>query len=431
MSNTSKEATARYLRQIFIAAAILLVLYGIMQMLSFLSDLTNVATSYWGWIIFQIIAAIFIIFIGLRVYSLAKTIRSANLTQLSRGTRPQLLGLFLAFLALAPIMSFPLSAASPFHPLILRPDLVHTPISFPYKLYYGWNYQDSSYYQSGGYVLMLTTRDYPSTPYKILADVISVSRGWVIVPYEVDGSNAFLQSVGPAEVRIELGTIENGEYLLKVVMSNAVDVFTIHKTDYEFWIEQVKASKGDVVEKSGFDKRLDGFAVHFSEYREIDNETKSFVSESIREIGGQILDTKPAFEGSTTFNLDFYYRGDFSSLQQIVIQIARNHPEYWIGIMSNTGWYALTVMYNLAVVVRNPENADSVKQLILQKGLMIFEEKRERFIDWNDAIRFSCSSTPLNTIWTKEMREDLVKLISQDLGLKEGSMEEDDFWVSP
>lgn len=143
---------------------------------------------------------------------------------------------------------------------------------------------------------MYTTYTYPTMPYRILIDVISISQGWVIIPYEIDGSNAIAQAFGPARAEIELGMIENGNYIFKVVMSDAIDIFEIHKTNNKFWLEEVRVTKGTVIQKSEFDKRLDGFKVEFIGFPNIDNKTKDFVLESIQEVGGEIINTESYYE---------------------------------------------------------------------------------------------------------------------------------------
>lgn len=188
---------------------------------------------------------------------------------------------------------------------------------------------------------MYTTHIYSTTPYQIRIDVILMSQGWIIIPYEIDGSNALLEALGPARANINLGMIDNGRYIFKVVMSDAVDIFEIYKTDNRFWLEEVMTTRGKIVQKSEFEKRLDGFKVEFIRFPNIDNETKTFVLETIQEIDGEIIETKSYFEGWTVY-VCFCYGGDLSSLRQIIRQIATTHPKYMIGIHSNTGWYALT-----------------------------------------------------------------------------------------
>jgi len=407
----------KYLKQICYAVAVLLVLFGIVQMLNFLSDLANIYVSYYLWIAFQIVAAILIIFIGFRVYSIAKTIKATNLTQLWREMRPQFLGLTLGCSVLLTVTLYPLPASSSIYPQIFQLYSGHYPISLPYKLDYKWDLE------SGGSIQMYTTYAYPTMPYRILIDVISISQGWVIIPYEIDGSNAICQAFGPARAEIELGMIENGNYIFKVVMSDIIDIFDIHKTNNKFWLEEVRVTKGTVVQKSEFDKRLDGFKVEFIGFPNIDNKTKDFVLESIQEVGGEIIDTESYYEGWTVY-VYFYYGGDLSNLRQIIIELAKDNLWYWIRISSNTGWFAQPSQYRFLIIVR-PENADSVMELILQKGFWIYEQKREQSWKWEDSVKLDCSSAPLNKTWA-ELRENLIKSISEELGLQDW----EDFWVS-
>lgn len=332
---TDREAAMKYLKQVCVAIATLLVLYGIVQLLNFLSDLANVHMSYYLWLAFHVIAAVLIIFIGFRVYSVAKTIRVTHLIRLWREAHPQFLVPLLGCAVLLPFILYPLPASTFIHPQPFRPYSVHDSISFPYRLDYKWNLQ------SGGSVEMYTTYNYPTMPYKILVDIISTNQGWIVIPYEIDGSNAILEALGPARANINIGMIDNGRYIFKVVMSDAVDIFEIYKTDNRFWLEEMVTKRGKIVQKGEFEKRLDGFKVEFIGFPSIDNETRTFVLETIQEIGGEIIETKSYFEGWTVY-VYFYYGGDLSSLRQIIREIATTHPKYMIGIHSNTGWYALT-----------------------------------------------------------------------------------------
>lgn len=108
----------KYLKQVCIAVAILLILYGIAQLLNFLLDLTSFAGSYYLIALFRIIAALLVIFIGLRVFSIAKTVRLNNLTPFWETWRSQILGILLGSLPLIPLMSYPLPHSSPpFYPV--------------------------------------------------------------------------------------------------------------------------------------------------------------------------------------------------------------------------------------------------------------------------------------------------------------------------
>jgi len=188
---------------------------------------------------------------------------------------------------------------------------------------------------------MYTTYNYPTMPYKILVDIILMRGCWILIPYGIEGSNAILEAFGPARTEIGLGMIENGNYTLVIVMSNAIDLFQIHKTDNRFSVEETKIIMGSVAKKSEFEKRLDGFKIEFIGFRNIDDETKDFVLEGIQGVGGVINKTE-IYHGGWTAYVYFYYSGNFSSLHQIMLDVAKKHPEYLIGIYSNTGWYSLT-----------------------------------------------------------------------------------------
>jgi hypothetical protein len=115
--NADKEVATKYLKQVCIAVAILLVLYGIVQLLNFLLELANSPAGYRLLFlfqkIFQIIAALLVIFIGFRVFSIAKTVRLTNLTLLWETWRNQILGILLGSLPLIPLMLYPLPNLSP------------------------------------------------------------------------------------------------------------------------------------------------------------------------------------------------------------------------------------------------------------------------------------------------------------------------------
>jgi len=117
--SANKEAATRYMKQVFIAVAILLVLYGIAQLLNFLLDLSNFPSGYYLFLLFQIIVAVLAIFIGFRVYSLARTIKLTNLTKIWQAERFQILTLLLGSLPLLPLMLYPLPHSSlPFNQAI-------------------------------------------------------------------------------------------------------------------------------------------------------------------------------------------------------------------------------------------------------------------------------------------------------------------------
>ena len=418
----NREMAMKYLKQICVAVAILLILYGVLQLLNYLSDLANIYVSYYLWIAFQIIIAVLIIFIGFRIYSVAKTITATNVVQLWREARPQFSVILLGCLTLLPVTLFPLPGSNTLSSQLFQLHGVHRPISFSYRLNYNWDYQ------TGGSITIYTASEYRHGGVQILLDIIPIGNlkpvGWLIIPYQIyDPPGLHPCIIAPATARIELGRIKNGIYIFKIIMSGAIDIFEVHKTNSEFYLEEVRVTKGTIAEKSAFEKRLDGFMVTFTGFPEIDNETKNFVSDSIQEIGGVIDETKTYYQ-EWSVDLLFYYSGDFSSLRQIIVEIAKNHPEYWIRISSNTGWRIQTSQYNFVVIVR-PEKADSVMNLILQKGLVIYATRKEQFLEWKDSVEFCGSSASLNEKWA-DLREDLIKSISEELGLQYWN----DFWVS-
>jgi len=409
---TCQETAMKHLRQACLAIAVILILYGIVRLSEFLLDLVKIYVSHYLWIAFQIIAAILIVFIGLRVYSIAKTIKAARFSLLWREFRTPLLVLLLGCLALVSVTWYPSSALDSIFPQPFRPFSLHDPISFSYKLNFRWNFE------GGGSIQMYTTLIYPSMPYKILADVIYVSNSWIVIPYEIDGSGAMFCALGPATAEIKVGTIENGNYTFIVVMSNATDLFQIRKTDNMFWIEEVNALMGFVVQKNEFEKRLDGFNVAFIGFPNIEEETIDFVLESIQQIGGAIIENESYYEGWTV-HVYFYYSGNLSNLRQIILEVAEEHPEYMVGVYSNIGWHELTWTYTFSVGSK-PQYSDSIKEVILQKCLRIYSQGT-----WGNYIVFYVSSANLGKT-DLEIKQDLVKSISETLGLKEIN----DFYVT-
>lgn len=412
----------KYLRQICVAVAILLILYGAMQLIDRLSSLVNIYVSWYLWIVFQIIAAILIIFIGLRLYSLGKTIMAANFTQRRSEARPYVFALLLGGLALLPVTLLPLPSSNGLYAGPLQLHVLHKPISFSYRLHYRWNHQ------TGGSILISTTRRYSHGGIQILLDIIPVGElklvGWVVIPYEIyDSPGAHPCVISPAVGSIELGNLENGVYSLRILMRGATDVFAVHKLHNAFSLEEVRVSKGTVAPKSEFEKRLDGFRVRSFGASNISSEVENFVLDRLRGIGGVIDAAQSQFEGESV-DVSFYYGGDLADLRQIIAEIANDQPKYSIRIDSNIGWLAQSSQYNFLVVAR-PEKADSIRALILQNGLMIYDQERAQFYHWDDSIKFYCSSAPLNVVWA-ELRNELLDSISQKLGLQCGQ----DFWIS-
>lgn len=419
----NQRAAMKNLKQICIAVAILLILYGVVHLLGAFSDLANFSVGQYSWIFCQIIVAVLILFIAFRVYCMSKIIELTDLPRLRSGTRPQILAVVLAGLTFLPFIFSPLSASTTLYTQLFQPNPIHLPISFPYRLEYRWNYE------GGARIKIYTTFRFSHGGVQILLDIVPLGDlkllGWAVTPYKIYSSpDMHPQVISSASATIKLGKIKNGVYIFKIVMSDAVDVFEINKTESRFSLEAAKATKGTVVQKSGFEKRLDGFRVEFIGYTNIDNNTKEFVLGKIREIGGNILGTRSYYEGWSV-DVDFYYSGAFCDLRQIIIEIAENTTQYWIRIESNTGWLTQISQYSFTIVVRRPDDADLVAQILLRRGLRIFGKENKQFLEWTDSVTLYGSSAPLNKTWS-ELREEIISSISQEQGLTYWN----DFWVS-
>jgi len=419
----SQKATMKYLKQICIAVAVLLILYGFLHLLNFLSDFTNVAVSYYLWIFFQIVVAFLIIFIGLRVYSVARTIRQTSLSQLWHKARAHLLVLLIGCITLLPITLYPLPASNLSLTKPFQPYSAHTPISFSYRLDHGWNFQ------SGGSIYMYTTQIYRTTPYRILIDVIPTIKGWIVIPYKIDGSNAILQSLGPARAEINLGMIGNGDYAFKVVMSNAIDLFQIHRTDNKFWVEETRTSMGSVVQKIEFEKRLDGFTMGYGWAES--NEIRLYALDLIKETGAEVIDTNIP-EYPNPISVRFYFNGTFDKLSNIILDLAKQHPNSSISIHGNDKHYESTYAYVGTVFVL-PERADDIRSLITRYGLTIYSEgiyrtystEQRKYIEF---IEIHVSSAPLERPFSA-IKSEIIERIQNELGLKFGF--NNHFLVSP
>lgn len=357
----------RDLRQVCVAVAILLFLYGILQLLKSISDLASISVSYYLWIAFQIIVAILIIFIGFKAYSVAKALKAASLTPLWREAQTLFLVSLLGCIALLPAILYPLPASNSIYPQPFQSYSLHNPISFLYRLDYRWNLQ------SGGSVGMYTTYSYPTMPYQILIDVIPTIKGWIIIPYKIDGSNAIAEAFGPARAEIKLGMIENGDYDFKVVMSDATDEFQIHKTDNQFWVDEVKVTKGSVAQKSEFEKRLDGFTLGYGWAES--NEVRFYALDLVREAAGEIIDPNIP-EYPNPISIRFYFNGTFGKLSNIILDLAKQYPNASISISGNDGDFAATYKY-VSVILVLPKYADQMRTLITEYGLVIYDEKEQ------------------------------------------------------
>lgn len=408
------EAAMKYLKQICIAVAIFLLFYGALLILNLLLNVADFPVGDGLRILSQVIVAIFLIFIGIRIYSVAKTIRATSPPQLWRRTRPYLSAALLGCITLLPIMLYPLPFSSS---LYTRPFLLyssHTPISFEYVLSDSWDFRN------GGAIYMFTTYRYPSMCYQILVDNISTSQGWIIMPYAIDGSNAVLTAFGPAEAEIELGFIENGDYDLEIVMSDSTDSFRIHKTESKFWIEEAKSSLGSVFSEDEFEKRLDGFVIDFG--FEENNEIRSYAVRSIGKVGGEITDTWMPGD-PIPWRVRFYYKGDFSNLSNIIVELANQYPSSFVCLLGNIGHRASIGQYT-STILALPEHADQMRTLVTDHGLAIYSEGMYGTYDTTrmrnvDFVELHVSSATLGKPFSA-VRSEIIESIESELGLKFG-----------
>jgi len=418
-----QKAAMKYLKQICIAVAALLIFYGVLRLLNFLSDFTNVTVSYYFWIFFQVIVAFLIIFIGVRVYSVARTIEQISLGQWWHEARPHLLVLLLGCIALLPITLYPLPFSNLSNTQPFQPYSANRPISFDYRLDCGWDFQ------TGGSIEMYTVQVYPTMPYLILVDVIPTNQGWIVIPYKIDGSNALCEAFGPARAEIKLGMIGNGDYVFKVVMRDATDLFQIHKTDNRFWAEEVRASMGSVVQKSEFEERLDGFTIGYGWAES--NEIRFYALDLIMGAGGEIIDTSIP-EYPNPISIRFYFDDTFDRLSNIILDLAQQYPNSSISIHGNDKNYASTYEY-VGTVFVSPEYADNMRSLITTYGLVIYNEeiyktyttRQRKYVEF---IEIHVSSAPMEQPFSA-IKSEIIERIQNELGLEFGF--NNHFFVSP
>lgn len=218
----------------------------------------------------------------------------------------------------------------------------HQPISFSYILDYNWEYQN------GASIRISTVTKFTHFDVTVLYDLMPLRSlfgswllGWAITPYAIyDPPGAHPQMVGPATVEIPLGEIKDGNYVLKIRMSGAVDTFYVRKTAHMFSIEEGRATNGKLVGKNEFETRLDGFRVEYVGYPEIDNGTKQYIIDRIARLGGVIQGTENGSSDGWVVYLNFLYSGDVSNLNDIITHLPANDTRYWIRIESNTGWFS-------------------------------------------------------------------------------------------
>ena len=420
MNDSDDLKATRYLKQIGLAVAALLILYGLVQLFNYFSDVLSISLNYVLLLALQILMAVILIFVGTRVYKLTRNIR---LVDIFNRHRPQTMAIMLGFICLIPLLLLPLPASSLFGAAMLYPQ--HKPISFGYTLGYEWDEQE-------GALISLTTEEYfPNAGFQVLYDFERVAdpnlRGWIIVPYSIYERPGMLyeEVFSPAKARVDLGNISNGDYVLTVVMSGGTDTYYVHKTPQLFSLDAGWLNYGKLESKTDFEKRLDGYTVEYIGYPIIDNSTKQFIANQIRHCGG----TNLIFENGSTdgwvVDVKFLFSGDKSSLRYIITQLDMNNIDYFVGISSNTGWSIQTSQYRFTVTLKSVENASLVKDILLSRHLLVFEQSSEGFDGWNNATILKGSSAPLGKTWA-ELRGDLIQNISNETNL----MYETDFYVS-
>jgi hypothetical protein len=144
--------------------------------------------------------------------------------------------------------------------------------------------------------------------------------------------------IGSATVSIPLGEIKDGDYLLKIRMSDVVDTFHVRKTASTFSVEKVLVTEGKLIGKTEFETRLDGFRVDYVGYPKIDNGTKQYMIDQIVHLGGTILGTENGSTDGWLVYLNFLYTGDVRNLAYIITHLPWNSTGCWIRIESNTCW---------------------------------------------------------------------------------------------
>jgi len=233
-----KKSKRYYSRShIFVAIAFALILYGIFYLISeILQYLPERPISYLLlWSIFRAILAIIIIYIGVSVLMMVrksdKSTFSASLRQILAGRK---------WIVTLSILTLVLLLLTDESTLTFRPP--PGSMSFKYRLYYGWETNPPTYswlysegFRGGGYIEIWEDRWYGCSPNRIVLSIQESIYGWVVVPQWIK-FGLYLMG-GPATGLISLGYIENGVYEFHIVMIDAIDVFTIHKTHDSFYVE--------------------------------------------------------------------------------------------------------------------------------------------------------------------------------------------------
>jgi hypothetical protein len=409
---TRKEAFNKYVKQILFGIATILILFGLFYLIDDLTNLFNISISYYLWIFFQLILALLVIFIGFRVYCVGRNSEPSGAVRIRYARRFPILALALGILVLSSVALYP-SGATSLYPIFHH---LHAPIPLVYNLHYHWNYM------TGASVTITTQEEFSHLGVQILFDVSKIGLfktvGWVITPYEIfDSPGAHLLMIGPASGTLELGTIGKGVYVLKIVLQGTTEVFSLHKTDDEFWMEECRVVRGSLEQKSLFDRSLDRYALGYIGFPNIDNDTKCFINSSLEAIGAAFEDSEEYFDG---WSVDYYfkYSGDAEKLSKIILEVAKREPGIMVEIRSNTGWRALTWIYNFAVYIK-PQYAEAARRIILEKNLKILSEGT-----WGNYTQLNMSSASLEKD-RYEMRPDLVQAF-----LDPGWKQYDDFYVS-
>jgi hypothetical protein len=329
----------------------------------------------------------------------------------------------MGLLCLLPLILLPSPISSSFISMLLKPH--HQSISFSYRLGYSWDEQD------GAKLWMATKTIYPHFGVQILYDLEPVAepklQGWVMIPYSIYDPPGMHEQVlsSAAAYGLDLGNITNGDYVFKVVMSAGIDTYYIHKTDQVFSADAGWVSQGELVAETDFEKRLDGFTVECVGYPIVDNRTKQFIADQIRQTGGTILGIENGSTDGWVADLHFFYSGDKSNLRHIITQLDMNDTDDWVKISSNTHWFTQTSQYWFTIALASPENANSVMNTLLEQHLIVFKQNNERFSRWENATVLKGSSASLDKTWG-ELRENFIQSISN----KTSMVYETDFYVS-
>ena len=408
-----KETVNKFMKQILLGIAMILILFGLFYLIDNLSNLFNFSISYYLWTFFQLILALLIIFIGIRVYSVGKHLDSAINIKFRNLRLSQILALVTGSLILTSLVMSPLSAAS----LGQMFQHTHAPIQLNYYLNYQWNYA------TGASVTIATRFVFGHIGVQILFDVTKIgifkTQGWIMTPYQIYDPPGILHALmlGPATGTLKLGRIDNGVYTLKIVTQDATDVFSVHKTDNEFWIEESRVIRGSLEQKSQFDRSLDEYTLGYIGFPNINNETKSYVTSKLTEVGAVFGNTTEYSDGWSV-DINFKYSGDTAKLSKIILEVAKRQPDYMVDITSSTGWRALTWIYKFAVDIV-PQHADAARRIIVKMGLTILSEGI-----WGNYTQINISSAAIEKI-RYDVRPELVQAF-----LDAGWKQYDDFYVS-